>query len=26
VSPDGRNYAYSVPQQLEELHSIEGLK
>jgi len=26
VSSDGRNYAYSVPQQLEELHSIEGLK
>jgi eukaryotic-like serine/threonine-protein kinase len=26
VSSDGKNYAYSVGQQLEELHSIEGLK
>ncbi|HEY3840577.1 MAG TPA: protein kinase [Bryobacteraceae bacterium] len=26
VSPDGKNYVYSVPQQIEELHSIEGLK
>lgn len=26
ISPDGKNYAYSVPQQIEELHSIEGLK
>lgn len=26
VTPDGKNYAYSVPQQIEELHSIEGLK
>jgi serine/threonine protein kinase len=26
VSSDGRNYVYSVPQQIEELHSIEGLK
>ena len=26
ITPDGRNYAYSVPQQIEELQSIEGLK
>jgi hypothetical protein len=26
ISADGKNYVYSVPQQLEELHSIEGLK
>jgi Tol biopolymer transport system component len=26
VSADGKNYVYSVPQQLEELHSVEGLK
>ena len=26
VSADGKNYVYSVPQQIEELHSIEGLK
>ncbi len=26
ISADGKNYVYSVPQQLEDLHSIEGLK
>jgi hypothetical protein len=26
VSSDGKSYAYSVPQELEELHVIEGLK
>jgi dipeptidyl aminopeptidase/acylaminoacyl peptidase len=26
VSADGKNYVYSVPQQLEELHTIEGLR
>jgi serine/threonine protein kinase len=26
ISSDGKNYVYSVPQQIEELHSIEGLK
>ena len=26
VSSDGKNYVYSVPQQIEELHSVEGLK
>ena len=26
VSSDGKSYVYSVPQQIEELHSIEGLK
>jgi serine/threonine protein kinase/Tol biopolymer transport system component len=26
ISSDGKSYAYSVPQELEELHVIEGLK
>ena len=26
ISADGKTYAYSVAQQIEELHSIEGLR
>ncbi len=26
MTPDGKSYAYSYPQELSELHWVEGLK